>query len=338
MRLTLCVLAFAIATPAVHADDTLYSPSRPADVLSEMLQWVAQQKGDAELQQKVGAVWATVDSNTPPDVMLERLVEVFGLVNADVQKLLDDCKYIKAGFLAPDADILDDESLTPLVRNNLSLYFGRYLAQRRMFDEALAHLEDLDPAKVVDPASCLFFKSVCQHQLFEKGDALAAINSLLKNTEGVPARYSTVAELMQYELQGIQAKSLDEISKRMADVERRLDLGRAGQRVQKEEKRVVALLDELIEKIEQQQGGGGGNGGPGNQPNGPAGDSQVKGSTAPGQVDDKNVGDAPTQIGLQEQEEARARQAITREFPSRYRTAASQYFKKLAKRKKNAGR
>lgn len=338
MRLAFSALAIAIIAPAIQAEDTLYSPARPDDVSSELLQWVAQQKGDAKLQEQVGAIWATVDTNTPPDVVLEKLVEVFSLVDVDVQKLVADCKYVKAGFLAPEADMLDDDKASPFVRNNLALYFGRYLAQRRMFDEALQHLEGLDPAKVVDPASCLFFQAVCQHQLFEKADALASIKSLLKNTESVPARYSTVAELMQYELQGIQAKSLDEISKRMADVERRLDLGRAGQRVQKEEKRVVALLDELIEKIEQQQGGGGGTGGASNQSSSPAGDSSVKGSAAPGQVDDKNVGDAPTQIGLQEQEEARARQAITRDFPSRYKTAASEYFKKLAKRKKNSSR
>ena len=72
MRLALSALAIAIIAPVAQAEDTLYSPTRPDDVLSEMLQWVAQQKGDAELQQKVGAIWATVDTNTPPDVMLER--------------------------------------------------------------------------------------------------------------------------------------------------------------------------------------------------------------------------------------------------------------------------
>ncbi|MDA1013239.1 MAG: hypothetical protein O3A00_02170 [Planctomycetota bacterium] len=338
-NVSIAILCLSVIAP-LNAADTLYSPPRPADVLSKMLQWVAAQKGaDKALQEKVGEIWGSVTAETPPDEVLATLVEVFGVVDPAARKLTTDCKFIDAGYLAPKAELLDSDQADPFFRHNMALYYGRYLAQRNMFDEALEVLAPLDPAKVVDPATCLFFKAVCQHQLLDKPAALATIDSLLKNTEAVPARYATVADLMKYELQGIQPKSLDEISKRMSDVERRLDLGRAGQRVQKEEKRIVALLDEMIEKIEQSQGGGGGGtGGSQNQSSSPAGDSSVKGSAAPGQVDDKDLGPKPTEIGLQEQEEARARQSITRDFPSRYKIAGQEYFKKLAKRKKNSSR
>ena len=338
-NVSIALLFLSVIAP-LKAAETLYSPARPADVLSKMLQWVATQSGgDQELQKQVGEIWASVKPEASPDEVLGKLVEVFAVVDPATRKLMVECKFIDASFLAPDADMLDDEKADPFLRDNLALFYGRYLAQRNMFDEALEVLEPLDPAKVVDPATCLFFKAVCQHQLIDKAAALATIDSLLKNTEAVPARYSTVADLMKYELQGIKPKSLDEISKRMSDVERRLDLGRAGQRVQQEEKRIVALLDEMIEKIEQSQGGGGGSGsGPQNQSSSPAADSSVKGSAAPGQVDKKDLGPKPTEIGLQEQEEARARQSITRDFPSRYKIAGQQYFKKLAKRKKNSSR
>ena len=40
----------------------------------------------------------------------------------------------------------------------------------------------------------------------------------------------------------------------MKDVERRLELGRGGQRVQKQEDEIVVALDAIIEKLEQQGG------------------------------------------------------------------------------------
>ena len=59
---------------------------------------------------------------------------------------------------------------------------------------------------------------------------------------------------MQHDLQGLKKDSLSEISRKMKDVERRLGLGRGGQRVQKEEDEIVASLDAIIEKLEQQGG------------------------------------------------------------------------------------
>ena len=67
-------------------------------------------------------------------------------------------------------------------------------------------------------------------------------------------RYKTTAELMQHDLQSLKKDSLSEISRKMKDVERRLELGRGGQRVQKQEDEIVVALDAIIEKLEQQGG------------------------------------------------------------------------------------
>jgi hypothetical protein len=83
---------------------------------------------------------------------------------------------------------------------------------------------------------------------------LATLDKLLKNTENVPVSYASVAGLMQYELQSLQEDTLDEVARMMRDVERRLDLGRGGQKVQKREYEVIAKLDEIIEKLESQAG------------------------------------------------------------------------------------
>ena len=197
-------------------------------------------------------------------------------------------------------------------------------------------LDNTAVTEVVDAAAYLFFKAVCQHHLLMKDEGLKTIEQLTERTEGVPARYSTVAKLMQYDLKALEEKSLDEIARKMLDVERRLDLGRSGQKVQKIEDEIIAGLDEIIKKAEQQNGGGSGGssgaGGNSNQPQNAADDSRVKGSTAPGNVDDKDIKDGGKWGGIDEKTRSRIQQLIGRDFPSHYRQAIEEYFRNAAKR------
>ncbi len=121
-----------------------------------------------------------------------------------------------------------------------------------MYDEALAVFAQIDPARVVDPATCLFYEAVCQQQLLKKTEGLETLDKLLHRTEGVAESYARVAALMQDELQSLDDQTLDGVSRKMQDSERRLDLGRGGQRVQKVQEEIVESLTELIKKMEQQ--------------------------------------------------------------------------------------
>src|SRR5581483_5620223 len=149
---------------------------------------------------------------------------------------------------------------------------------------ALTLLKPVDLKQAIDPAGVLFFRAVSAQGILEIDTALDSLDSLLHRTERVPARYQATATLMESELSRVKEKSLDEIARLMSDSERRLDLGRAGEKVQGVQERIVSELDELIKKIEAQQSGGGGGGGSAsnsNESSGPAGDSSVKGATAP---------------------------------------------------------
>ena len=218
--------------------------------------------------------------------------------------------------------------------NNLRLYYGRYLTQRRMYEEGLAVLNRIEPSQMVDPATYLFFKAVCQHHLLMKKEGLQTIEQLTKRTEGVPPRYLTVATLMQHDLEGLKDKSLDTISRKMLDVERRLELGRSGQKVQKVEDEIVADLDEIIKKIEEQLGGGSGmgQGENANDASNPADDSRVKGAAAPGNVDPKKFKQGKSWGGMNDKLRARVKQLIGRDFPAHYRRAVEEYFRNAAKR------
>ena len=95
---------------------------------------------------------------------------------------------------------------------------------------------------------------------------------------------------MQDDLKDLQEDTLDHIARRMDDIHRRLDLGRAGSKVRKEEDGVIKSLDKLIKKLEdqqqQQQAGGAGS----LQPSQPAQQSRIMGGKGPGNVTKKDIG------------------------------------------------
>ena len=98
--------------------------------------------------------------------------------------------------MPPEAKLLEQADAGRFYVANVSLYYGPLIwPTGRCSKESLAVLEKTSIADVVDPASLLFFKAVCQHHLLMKTEGLATIEQLLKNTEGVPMRYSTVAAL-----------------------------------------------------------------------------------------------------------------------------------------------
>lgn len=317
--------------------DELYAAPSPDEARSRTIEAVAA-RGVKEkaILDEVARIWTFGEDEPAARLLLDKVVSTASLIDPKAQAFALSCTLSEAPLIAPKPEFLEGSAPDDFFANHLRLFYGRYLAERRMYDEGLSVLEEIDPKRVVDPASALFFRAVCEHQLLMKTEALASLEKLTKNTEGVPASYTAVATLMQYEIQGLSEKTLPHVSRKMADSERRLDLGRVGERVQKVQDEIIADLDEIIEKMEQEAGGGGGGGGSGsgksNQSSSPAQDSTVKGSTAPGEVDQKNVNAKGQWGALNETETAKAKNQIGRKFPSHYRQAVEEYFKKLASR------
>ena len=245
------------------------------------------------------------------------------------------CSKPRQRGLLPPQDWLSDEATPPLVRNNLRLYYGRWLAHQFLYDESLAQISGLQAADVIDPATLLFYASVAHHRLLNKKEGLESISRLLSDVVAPPQRYVALAQLMHEDLKALNDDSLDHVSRRMDDVRRRLDLGRAGQKVRKVEDGVVASLDKLIEDLEkqqqqqqQQQSSGGNSGGP--RPTQPMQDSQLARQNAAGDVQRRKVGATAGWGDLPAKEREEAMQQIGKDFPSHYREVIEQYFRKLA--------
>ncbi len=148
---------------------------------------------------------------------------------------------------------LRDQGAPPLFTANLRLLYARWLVHGSLFDEAQEQLSGLTPGQVVAPASLLFYQSVVDHALLKKESGLKAIDELLSGAEASPRRYVALARLMQEDLKGLKEDSLDHIARRMDDIRRRLELGRAGPKVRTEEDGVIKSLDKIIKKLEEQE-------------------------------------------------------------------------------------
>lgn len=254
-RLVHALLALTILVGSAQAAaNTLLSAPSADETRTKALGWVAAQGiTDKATLERIGKAWALDGKTVSPSQMLNKVVGTFASIDAKSKTFVEGCNLLSTG--PPQKPELLKGKKDTFYTANMRLFFGRFLAQKKMYDEALEVLGSLDPKTVVDPAGCLYFKAVCEHQLLKRTEGLATIQQLLENTAQVPLRYKTTAELMQHDLQALKKDSLTEISRKMKDVERRLDLGRGGQRIQKEEDEIVASLDAIIEKLEQQGGG-----------------------------------------------------------------------------------
>ena len=251
--------AFVWQTGSVSAAEEVYTAPRIDDVRSKVLVWAAEQPGvDAAKQEALQKLWTGNAAPTADDA-LNQVIESFALLHEGVARLVEQSRNEEK--LSPSARICSQKA-QPFFQANVGLYLGRLYIERRMYDEASEVLTAVDIKEIVDPACLLFHRAVAEPQgILEIKPALDSLDAqMLKRTENVPVRYSATAVLMQAELQNLREKSLGEVAKLMSDSERRLDLGRAGEKVQGVQDRIIANLDELIKKMESQGGGGGGGG------------------------------------------------------------------------------
>ncbi|MGE0608921.1 MAG: hypothetical protein AB7O62_17630 [Pirellulales bacterium] len=325
----------ADATPANAFDPaarTLRSPAPPV-VRDQALAWLESLPLDDAQRTAAAALWKDLPEELSGSQLLDLLAATFAAADPQAAQLVEFCAGPRSSFKLPDFAWLADDKLPPLMRNNLRLLLGRWLAREKLYDDALVWLEGLEPTDVVDPAALLFFQGAGHHWLLHKEAGTKSLRRLVDEVDGSPKRYISLAELMLADLEALQDESLDHIARRMDDVERRLDLGHAGPKVRTVEDGIIASLDKMIEKMEDEakkkQAGGGGGGGS-IRSSSPAQDSTPMGGKGPGETDRKNIGSEAGWGDLPPKERQEALQQIGKDFPSHYRDVIEQYFRKLA--------
>lgn len=278
--------------------------------------------------------------------LLDTVMETFSIVDlrceslrktAACRRLADTTGDVSGSILAKDILWLDDPATTVFQRDTVKLWLGRQFVRQDRFDEGLFLLADLDTSTAVDPAALLFHRAACQHWLLQADSAIESLDKLLERSGEIPVRYDRIARLLRADLTALKDESLDHIARRMRDITRRLDFGRAGPKTRTVQDGVIESLDKLIAAIEEQQnqqnqsGGGGSGSGSGKGGNGkPMDDSRIAEGKGPGEVTKRDIGDSGGWGNLPPHEREEALQQIGREFPPHYREAIEQYFKRLA--------
>jgi hypothetical protein len=271
----------------------------------------------------------------PGGQTLERLIEAASLVDDQVRGLREQCMGRWRPGRAWDTAWLDDPARPAWLRADLKLFAGRWAAQERLFDESLELIKDLEPSQVSDPAALLFYQSVGYHRLLDQEAGAQAVDRLLERESELPQRFQAAARLLAADFRALKEESLDHISRRMDDIGRRLDLGRAGPKVRKIEDGVIESLDKLIKREEDRQNQqnaamAAGGGALPRRPSNPAQDSMPLGGKGPGDVTKKNIGRDSGWGNLDPKEREEALQQIGQDFPAHYRDVIEQYFRNLA--------
>ncbi len=334
-----------------------WHPMSADDVRKQTLEWLSKRSPDDTVRRQVESLWASDETPSahvsgdedegtaavaPPtsEEMLARVAATFSLADPQAKALIEICRHKRDGIALPEFAWLTAAETPAWERANLQLLYGRWLAHERLYDEALVQLADLKAEEVVDPASLLFYQGVIYHHMLDKEPGAAALTRLLEQDDRLPRRYVSVARLMLADLQDLEDDSLDHIARRMHDIQRRLDLGRAGSKVRAVEDGVIASLDKLIEDLEKQakSAGGGGAGGGAMRPSAPAPDSRIIEGKGPGLVDRKDLGHKAGWGNLPPKQRQEALQQIGKDYPAHYRDMIEQYFRKLASEEEAAER
>jgi hypothetical protein len=296
----------------------------------ELDAWLALQSFDEFTRERAVRTW---DESADTGDALDRFIDTLAAVDERVALLVEHCAAARTGPAAqPDLGWLIDSRTSPLVSNNARLFYARWLAQNALYDEALEWMSGLKASDVVAPDVLLFYRAIAHHQLVQPDEVGAALDTLLEQESLLPQRYQELARLLRKDIDGLSDDSLDHVARRMADVRRRLSLGHAGDRVQLVERGVMESLDKMIKELEdkaQRQGAQQGQAG-GAPAGSPMEDSRIAELKAPGEVDQRDIGDTAGWGDLPAKEREQAMQQIGRDFPAHYRELVEQYFRQLA--------
>ena len=326
-----CLTAFG-RDPSELQKRASWSALSPEQMQRQIDEWLASIQAAPETKQKVLATWAQETEKPGESAVLDRVIASIAVADSKVAEVV---KVLQSGSSSVPTkfSFLFDEQTPAFVRHNVRLAYGRWLAQHAHFDEALEQLSGLTPQQVADPAALLFYQSIAFHRLLKKDECLKTLALLLENESQLPRRYLTVAKLMDADIRPLETDSLDEISRLMTDIRRRLNFGHAGKTVRKQEDDVIAKLDKKIKEIEDQMqkmpSSGQGQGG--TQSNNPADESQNLGGKGAGDVDQKRIGSKSGWGNLPPKEREQALQQISKDLPAHYREAIEEYFRKLAR-------
>ncbi len=291
--------------------------------------WLSDQTGTDQKKVNLATTTLRNDADT-----LDDLMRIICDVEKQHQGLLTDLSSMPPVEIIRLEEKLTQTENDTFATETIRLWTARKLIRLGRYDEAALLLANLPLDSSVDPTTLLFCKAACEYWLLRIEEAAQSVAKLLEREKELPVRYRQLALLLETDITSLKEDSLDHISRRMRDVTRRLELGHAGPGVQAVQSGVIDSLDKLIKKLEeqkkQQASGGAGSSGGSMSDGRPMEDSQLAGGKGRGEVKKRKLGETDEWGDLPPREREDALQQIGRDYPSHYREAIEQYFKRLA--------
>lgn len=276
--------------------------------------------------------------------LLEGIVRAASQHDPSIQTLVAKLEGNVSAEMQPEIEnalssVLANGGIPDWLKADVQLLVCRSYVQNALYDEAISKLERLPLDSVSDPSTLLFHLAICQHHLLQRDACVETLSKLLEREIDLPTRYAITARLMEADIKPLKEDSLDEISRLMNDVERRLAHGRTGKLVRDKQQAIIDKLDKSIDQIEQQmqqqqqqqqqqqkqkqqqqQ----------NDSSKPMDQSEIAEVKGPGEVDSKDVGNSSGWGNLPPAQRQEALQNMTKDLPSHYRDVIEAYFKRLA--------
>ncbi len=187
----LLVLGGVWAGCPVFAQETLIPEARPAvaepeskKVIGPMSVDAAREKTWAWLAERgvkidppapeLLVIWQDLPQPAEAEQVLDAVVASVALADQETRDFLTACARHPAPLEPPSLPV-GVTGGSGFISANVKLYYGRYLVGRNMVEEAGELLAGTPLTDVVDPATLLFLRAVCHHQLLEKEAGLKAI-------------------------------------------------------------------------------------------------------------------------------------------------------------------
>lgn len=320
--------AVAPAAAGNRPAPTLSVPAPTTEAVREQaLAWLkAVGKDGAEMRKQFDAIW-----RDPARSMVDRVGDTLALGDVDAAALLKAARDPESAAPTEVPSLLLDAKRPGFFRANLALAYGKALASRGVYEEALAALKLSRPNDVADPAAYHFHRAIAEHGLGLRTEAARSLDAIRNDVDGVPIRYQRVADVMEHEMKAWQTKDLGAAARKMKNAGRRLDLGRPGPTTQKIQREAVAILDEIIKQLERD-----GDGPtpppppPPPPPVTPAPPGPRPPMPGPGEAIGKLHGWAQQWGKLPPADRANVMAELSRNMPAEYREVIERYFKRLA--------
>ena len=160
--------ALAGETPSRIAS---WQPPSIEQVRAQVFAWLDQRKLGPGERAKAEAIWAQKAEAASGADVLERVIRTVALADEDAGKLAALCSQAAAPRTLPPQPWLANPQTPAWVAKNFRLWYGRWLAQQRLFDEAAEQLDGIQAEEVVDPASLLFYQAIVHHRLLNRDAA-----------------------------------------------------------------------------------------------------------------------------------------------------------------------